>query len=390
MLLERRHLPLFLVTFTLAVGYAFIYSLTAVIRSRFGISETGIGWIGGIGFAAGFLSMVSLSRYADRGYTKAMLRAGVALVLLGNAGMIFASDLAGFLASRTLLGLGGGLFMPAVRRLVVLSDPERAGERLGAMAAFDMAGFLAGPVLATFFYELGGLRAAFAALAGLTLLVAIPVVRFRVEDAPQDLPELSRERPIRALLALGPVRGVVLCTVAFYTTVGVFEAIWSIFLDDLGASQRYIALTLTLFAIPMLFVPIYGGRLAQRLGPLRVTAWSLGAAIPFMTLYGELTDLAALGVLCVVHAIADSFTMPALQLGIAQASPRRHLGTGQGLVGATGQAVAAVTAIGSGAVYEFQGAAVLFSGSAAIMLVLLVGGLWQGRALMVPPAAEPA
>ena len=126
MLLERRYLPLFLVTFTLAVGYAFIYSLTAVIRSRFGISETGIGWIGGIGFAAGFLSMVSLSRYADRGYTKTMLRAGVALVVLGNAGMIFASDLAGFLASRTLLGLGGGLFMPAVRRLVVLSDPERA------------------------------------------------------------------------------------------------------------------------------------------------------------------------------------------------------------------------------------------------------------------------
>lgn len=390
MLLERRYLPLFLVTFTLAVGYAFIYSLTAVIRSRFGISETGIGWIGGIGFAAGFLSMVSLSRYADRGYTKTMLRAGVALVVLGNAGMIFASDLAGFLASRTLLGLGGGLFMPAVRRLVVLSDPERAGERLGAMAAFDMAGFLAGPVLATFFYELGGLRAAFAALAGLTLLVAIPVVRFRVEDAPQDLPELSPERPMRALLALGPVRGVVLCTVAFYTTVGVFEAIWSIFLDDLGASQRYIALTLTLFAIPMLFVPIYGGRLAQRLGPLRVTAWSLGVAIPFMTLYGELTDLAALGVLCVVHAIADSFTMPALQLGIAQASPRRHLGSGQGLVGATGQAVAAVTAIGSGAVYEFQGAAVLFTGSAAIMLVLLAGGLWQGRSLMVPPAAEPA
>ena len=390
MLLERRYLPLFLVTFTLAVGYAFIYSLTAVIRSQFGISEAGIGWIGGIGFAAGFLSMVSLSRYADRGHTKVMLRTGVALVFLGNAGMIFASDLAGFLASRTLLGLGAGLFTPALRRLVVLSDPDRAGERLGALAAFDMAGFLAGPVLATLFYELGGLRVAFAALAGLVLLVAIPVLRFRFDDAPVTSIGASSERPIRDLLALSPVRGVILCTVAFYTTVGVFEAIWAVFLDDLGASQRYIALTLTLFAIPMLFVPIYGGRLAQRLGPLRVAAWSLGAAIPFMMLYGELTDLAALGVLCVVHAIADSFTMPSLQLGIAQAAPRRHLASGQGLVGATGQAVAAITAIGSGTVYQFQGATVLFAGSAGIMLVLLAGGLWQGRALMAPPAAEPA
>ncbi|MEM9176460.1 MAG: MFS transporter [Myxococcota bacterium] len=389
MLLERRYLPLFLVTFTLAVGYAFIYSLTAVIRSRFGISETGIGWIGGIGFAAGFVSMVSLSRYADRGHTKVMLRVGVGLVLLGNAGMIFASDLSGFLASRTLLGLGGGLFTPAVRRLVVLSDPERAGERLGAMAAFDMAGFLAGPVLATLFYELGGLRAAFAALTALVVLVAIPVLRFRFEDAPEAAGPDGRERPVRDLFARAPVRGVLLCTIAFYTTVGVFEAIWAVFLDDLGASQRYIALTLTLFAIPMLFVPIYGGRLAQRHGPLRVAAWSVGAAIPFMTLYGGLTDLTALGLLCVVHAVADSFTLPSLQLGIAQAAPRRHLASGQGLVGATGQAVAAVTAIGSGAVYQFQGAATLFVGSAAIMLVLLVAGLRQGRALMVPAAPEP-
>ena len=89
-----------------------------------------------------------------------------------------------------------------------------------------------------------------------------------------------------------------------------------------------------------------------------------------------------------MHAIADSFTMPSLQLGIAQASPRRHLASGQGLVGATGQAVAAVTAIGSGTVYQFLGAATLFGGSAAIMLVLLVAGLWQGRALMAPPSAE--
>ena len=179
---------------------------------------------------------------------------------------------------------------------------------------------------------------------------------------------------MRALLALGPVRGV-LCTVAFYTTVGVFEAIWAVFLDDLGASQRYIALTLTLFAIPMLFVPIYGGRLAQRLGPLRVGAWSLGAAIPFMMLYGELTDLAALGVLCVVHAIADSFTMPSLQLGIAQLARRHLVRAGPGRCDRAGRRRHG-DRIGR---RSFQGAAALFSGSAAIMLVLLVGD--SGRAV---------
>ena len=37
---DPRYLPLFLVTFTIALGYAFIYSLMAVIRNDFGISES--------------------------------------------------------------------------------------------------------------------------------------------------------------------------------------------------------------------------------------------------------------------------------------------------------------------------------------------------------------
>ncbi len=383
-MLERRYVPLFLVTFTIAVGYAFIYSLMAVIRNDFGISETGVGAIGAIGFAAGFVSMVSLSRYADRGHTKSMLRAGVGLVLLANVGMVFASDLASFLATRTLLGLGAGMFTPAVRRLVILSDPERAGERLGMMAAFDMAGFLAGPASATLLYELGGLQVAFAALAGLVAVVAVPVLRFRFEAVSEAELAPVCENPIGVLLSLASVRGVLLCTVAFYTTVGVFEAIWSIFLDDLGGSQRYIGLTLTLFAVPMLIFPVYAGRLAQRIGPLRIVALSIGVAIPCMTLYGELTNLWTLGVLCVVHATADAFTFPSLQLGIAQSSPRRHLASGQGLMGATGQAVAAITAFASGAAYQNFGSRALFSGSAAIMLTLLAMGLWQGRRLMAP------
>jgi len=385
--LDLRYLPLFLVTFTIALGYAFIYSLMAVIRNDFGISESGVGGIGAIGFAAGFVSMVTLSRYADRGHTKAMLRTGVGLVFLGNLGMVFAADLGSFLATRTLLGLGAGMFTPAVRRMVVLSDPERAGERLGMMASFDMAGFLAGPVLATVLYELAGLQVAFAALAVIVAVFAIPVLRFRFDDTPEVEVPTAGEGPLRVLFALAPIRGVLLCTVAFYTTVGIFEAIWSIFLDDLGASQRFIGLTLTLFALPMLVLPIWGGRLAQRVGALRVAAFSIGAAIPCMALYGGITALWALAVLAFVHAIADAFTMPSLQLGVAQAAPRRHLASAQGLLGATGQAVAAVTALGSGVVYQYFGASELFVGGAALMIALLVGGLVQGRALMSPAAA---
>ncbi len=108
-----------------------------------------------------------------------------------------------------------------------------------------------------------------------------------------------------------------------------------------------------------------------------------------MLVYGWLGSLIGLAILVAVHSIADSFTMPALQLGVAQASPPEHLASGQGLIGAAGQLTAAATALGSGWLYGAYGAEVLFGGAAALMAVLLAAGLWQGSELMVPSEARP-
>ncbi len=53
---------------------------------------------------------------------------------------------------------------------------------------------------------------------------------------------------------------------AFYTTVAVYEAIWAVLLADKGASQVFIGATLSVFSLPMLFIPPFSGRLAQRRG----------------------------------------------------------------------------------------------------------------------------
>ena len=58
--------------------------------------------------------------------------------------------------------------------------------------------------------------------------------------------------------------------VAFYVTVGMFEAIWAVLLRDHGAETWLIGLTLSLFTVPMIFLAPIGGRTAQRRGPLHV------------------------------------------------------------------------------------------------------------------------
>ena len=115
----------------------------------------------------------------------------------------------------------------------------------------------------------------------------------------------------------------------------------------------------------------------------------IGVAIPCMLVYGWLGSLVGLALLVGLHSIADSFTMPALQLGIAQSSPPEYLASGQGMIGAGGQLTAAVTALASGWVYGEWGPGVLFGGSAAVMTLLLALGLWQGAGLMSPPLPPP-
>ncbi len=379
---ERRFISLFLASFVLSAGYGSIYTLLAAIRETFGFSAAAIGVLGAAGFLAGFVAQVVLSRYADRGHTRAMLRLGLMLAVAGNVGMIFATDLAGFIASRALLGLGAGAYAPAVRRLVIASDPERAGERLGWMASFDMAGFISGPVLASLLFQAFGLRATFVALALLLAGLIGPVLRTPFQETTEPAPDHD---PIRTLLGLRPVRGVLACSLAFYLTIGVFEAIWAVFLTDRGASQLFIGATLSLFGLPMLLIPPFAGRLAGRIGPLRVAAAGIAGAIPCMLAYGWLESLVALAILVALHSTADSFTMPALQLGIARASPPEHLASGQGMIGAAGQLTAAATALASGWVYGAFGPDVLFGSAAALMAALLALGLWQGASLMGPP-----
>ena len=89
-----------------------------------------------------------------------------------------------------------------------------------------------------------------------------------------------------------------------------------------------------------------------------------------------------------IHAIADSFTMPANQLAVGIASGEDALATGQGLFGAVGMAVAAVSAVGGGIFYEAFGATFLWQVSALIMFLFLVFAWLKGGDLKRSPGME--
>jgi DHA1 family multidrug resistance protein-like MFS transporter len=370
---DRRPLyVLFLLTALMSLGYGGIFTLLADIRDEFGFSDADVGLIAFAGLATGFASQVVLARYADRGHTAFMLRAGVAVAAIGMVSMVFATELWAWVAARLLLGLGSGTVGPAVRRLVITRDPQRVGANLGTQTAFDVSGFVLGPLLAAVLAELLGLRAPFAALAVVYGVVLVIMLRLDLQSGSTAV----AHRSVRGLLRLPAMQSALCAAIAFYLTIGMFEALWSILLRDLGAETWLIGVTLSVFTIPMILFAPKGGALAQRRGPIKVVSISILVAAACTAAYG-FGPLWVLIAVSAVHATADAFTMPSNQVAVAVSSPPEQVATGQGLLGATGLAVAGLAALGGAGVYEAFGREAIFTGTALTMVAFLVLARWR-------------
>ncbi|MCU1373847.1 MAG: putative major facilitator superfamily transporter [Actinomycetia bacterium] len=376
----------FLLTGALSLGYGSIYTLLADLRDTYGFTESQLGLITGAGFFAGFLAQIGLARLADRGHTASMVRGGLALAAIAMVGCAVAEQFWAFVLARVLLGLGSGVAGPALRRLVILREPDDVGVNLGRQMSWDLAGFVLGPFLAAVLAELGGLKVPFTAFGALFAVLLVQTanldLRATVDEPPPAVDTgLLRNRPFLATLV---------ASIAFYVTIGVFESVWSVLLRDHGAKTWLIGVTLSLFTVPMIFLAPIGGRTAQQRGPLRTVAISITVATLCTFSYGAVDVLWILLVVSLVHAMADSFTMPGNQVAVALAAPRHRLAAAQGLLGATGLATAGVVGLAAGAVYEHQGAFVLFTGTAVVMATCLATALYLGRDLLAPPVAELA
>ena len=376
---------LFLLTALMSLGYGGIFTLLADIRDRFGFSDADVGLIAFAGFATGFTSQVVLARYADRGHTALMLRAGVGIAAFGMFGMCFATELWEWVGARLLLGLGSGTAGPTVRRLVITRDPERVGANLGTQTAFDVSGFVIGPILAAVLAEVIGLRAPFAVLAAVYAVTLVILLRLNLQT--EATPTVRRA--VRSLLVRPAVQSALCAAIAFYLTLGMFEALWSVLLRDLGAETWLTGLTLSLFTIPMIIFAPRGGALAQRKGPIRVVSVSILVAAGCMVVYG-IGPLWVLIVASGVHAIADAYTLPGNQVAVAIASPSDQLATGQGLLGATGLAVAGLAALFGSAVYESFGRTTVFSATAGLMVLFLLAARWRWTVSLRPSDEAPA
>lgn len=355
----------------MGAGYGVLFTMLDDYRAEYGIGETALGVLIGAGFLAGFLSQVLIAPMADRGRAKMLVLVGVALNVFGLVVMAAGTTFSILLAGRVVMGIGIGTALPAIRRIVILADPENLGENLGRLVSADVAGFAMGPVLAALLVGLFGIPAPFLVVAVLTVAFSASVLSVSVdESAPGSSPpglafDLLRIRPFVGALVLGS---------AVFLMIGSFDVLWAVVHDDMETAEWIANIGITLFALPLVLLASTGGKLAQRVGPFPVATIGLSLGAFFMLLYGLMPTGGAIFAVAMVHAVSDGITIASTGVAVAITVPADRQAGAQGLLGGFQTLTAGITAVAIGAIYESLGRTWAYGTTAIAMAVLVIVG----------------
>ena len=364
----------------LASGYGVMFTMLDDWRAEFGIQETGLSMIIAVGFFTSFIAQLTIAPYADRGHARKLMTVGMAANAAGALIMAFGSSLPMFLLGRFVMGVGAGIAIPAIKRIVIVSDPENMGGNLGRGVSIEVGGFAIGPVIAALTVDSINLAAPFILIAVLITIAGAIIARLNItETAVEDRTE---ERFAIDLLKNRAVLGSILVGVALYIMIGVYDSVWVIMMDDLKAPHWIGNAGVALFGLPWIFFGALGGRIAQKHGPLRVSAFGLALGSLYMTSYGFMTMPYLMLSVGLTQSILDSLTVTGIGVAVAQATPPERQAGASGLLGGMQTLMGGIAAMSAGTMYEHFGQKFAFTATGVAMALLvslgcfLVGKKW--------------
>ena len=179
--------------------------------------------------------------------------------VVGLVLMALSHTLLPILIGRFISGVGVGAAAPAVRRIVILADPDNLGYNLGRLLAADVFGFALGPAISAVLVGPFGIAAPFLVVGAARCCCC----RSSPASAGRTTVDPTSRRLAVDLLRIRPFAGAVVMGAAVFVMIGTFDALWALVHKDLGTSEWIANLGITLFALPLIV-----------LGPHR---WPVGA-----------------------------------------------------------------------------------------------------------------
>lgn len=176
-----------LVTFALIFGIL-LTVLPIYLEQGFGVSPTVRGLLLGMPALANTALALSAGRL-QRFSKRALLSTASGLFVVAFLVMASAPSLVLLVAGVVIFGAGEGLMMPNLQDIAAGSSESQRGALVALLVSVSRVGQTIGPVSATASFAAVGAPATFAASAGLSLLVLLPLVRVgRRQSAPSGQP----------------------------------------------------------------------------------------------------------------------------------------------------------------------------------------------------------
>jgi MFS family permease len=363
-------------TAVMSAGYGAMFSLLGEFRDQYGIAESRLGLIVGVGFVAGFASQILIAPLADRGHARRVVIGGALLYVAGTAMLGLATSFAPMIAGRCVMGVGVGAASPAIKRIVIVTDQGRLGHSLGVILSAEVGGFAAGPAVSALLAGHFGLSAPFITIAVVNAILLLPMLALVVgetraaQSGPRLAIDLLRARPFVAAVMLGS---------AVFVMIGVFDALWSVAMKDLHSPRWLSSLGISLFALPIVVFGAAGGRLAQRIGPFRLGVAGLAFATACVTGYGLVGSGVAMFAVAMVHSSADAFTLSSSSVAAGMVVPADRQAGAHGVLGGAQTLLAGISSAVAGVLYEHLGRTSAYLVGAGMMTALWVAGAWLAR-----------
>ncbi len=357
--------------FVIWVGLCSVWPVLTIYMQERGSSLAEISLITAASMAASFLFQVPMGWASDRIGRKPLLLGGLAVHGVISLSYLWVDTTAGFAILRFVEGIGAAALMPAARAYVMdIIPPARRGQAFGLLGAAFNAGILLGPAL-------GGLMGGITGITGpfwfgaISSLVAWVFLAWKVQErrgAPAAATaDESAPAPGVAITRTvwRPLLPVFLSTIGWGFVSGFFSVVWNIWIHDLGGGLDIIGLSYTLFAIPLIVVGPWAGRMADRHNrvPMILIPSLVAAGIYYA--YGMLSSIPVILALGVLEGAMIGILSPAADSYMADVLPQNVRGRLQGMVSSTNQGAGLVGALICGPLYSI----------APIWLFLVLGSI---------------
>jgi MFS transporter, DHA1 family, solute carrier family 18 (vesicular amine transporter), member 1/2 len=271
-------------TFTDIVAYAIAVPVLPDLSRRLGASPTTIGLLFS-SFGVTLLCVsIPMGAVSDRVGRRRPLAGG--LVALSAATLLFACAGGLPLLFTARLVQGAADAVTWVVGLALLADvygPAERGRATGIVMSGAGCGFMIGPSLGGWLYEMGGMRLPFIAVA---VMAAVGAIACAWLDVPSRHARDERV-PVLAVVRAPAVAACAAAVVAGAATISMLEPVVALQFALLRINPGRIGIVFGVAAAGSTMLhPVYG-RLADRWGPRRLTLWGLVLTAAMLPLLGR-------------------------------------------------------------------------------------------------------